>query len=135
MEGLLNTLSSILREYLGTRTDDFKKKVVIGLSLGFSRALAILLIGMLAVVLLSVLAFAFILLIGEAIGTFGGAAFIVAGVYLIALSVLIILRKRLFLKMFASLFAGMAEDVSPADEFKALAVIMIRQLQQHFADS
>ena len=135
MEGLLNILSSILREFLGTRTDDFKKRIVIGLSLGFSRALAILLMGMLAVVLLSVLAFALTLLIGEAIGTFTGAAFIVTGVYLVALVVLFILRKRLFVKMFARLFASMAEDISPGDDFKALALIMVRQLQEHFADS
>ena len=107
MEGLLSILSSILREYLGARTDDFKKRIVIGLSLGFSRALTILMMGMLAVVLLSVLAFAFTLLIGEAIGSFGAAAFIVAGVYLIALTVLFIFRKRLFLKMFARMFTAM----------------------------
>ena len=135
MEGLLNILSSILREFLGTRTDDFKKRIVIGLSLGFSRARAILLMGMLAVVLLSVLAFALTLLIGEAIGTFTGAAFIVTGVYLVALVVLFILRKRLFVKMFARLFASMSEDISPGDDFKALALIMVRQLQEHFADS
>ncbi len=135
MEGLLSILSSILREYMGTRTDDFKKRIVIGLSLGFSRTLAILLMSMLAVVLLGVLAFAFTLLIGEAIGSFSAAAFIVAGVYLIALTVLFILRKRLFLKMFARIFSGIAEDVSPADDFKALALIMVRQLHEHLADS
>ena len=135
MEGLLNILSSILREFLGARTDDFKQRIVIGLSFGFSRALAILIIGLLAVVVLSVLAFAFTLLIGEAIGTFGGAAFIVAGIYLVALVVLILLRKRLFLKMFARLFAGIAEDISPADDFKALALMMVRQLHEHLADS
>ena len=135
MEGLINILSSILREYLGTRTDDFKRRIVIGLSLGFSRTLAILLMGMLAVVLLSVLAFAFILLIGEAIGSFGAAAFIVAGIYTVALTVLFILRKRLFLKMFARIFSEIAEDVSPADDFKALALIMVRQIHEHLADS
>lgn len=135
MEGLLSILSSILREYMGTRTDDFKKRIIIGLSLGFSRTLAILLMSMLAVVLLGVLAFAFTLLIGEAIGSFSAAAFIVAGVYLIALTVLFILRKRLFLKMFARIFSGIAEDVSPADDFKALALIMVRQLHEHLADS
>lgn len=135
MEGLLSVLSSILRDYLGTRTDDFKKRIVIGLSLGFSRSLAILLIGMLAVVLLSVLAFAFTLLIGEAIGTFSGAAFIVAGVCLLALIVLFILRKRLFLKMFARIFSEIAEDMSPTDDLKALALTMVRHIHEHLADS
>ena len=135
MEGLLNILSSILREFLGTRTDDFKKRIVIGLSLGFSRALTILMMGMLAVVLLSVLAFAFTLLIGEAIGSFGAAAFIVAGVYLIALTVLFIFRKRLFLKMFARMFTAIAEETSPGDDFRALALIMVRQIHEHLAGS
>lgn len=135
MEGLLNILSSILREYLGTRTDDFKKKIVIGLSVGFSRTLAILVMGMLAVVLLSILAFAFTLLIGEAIGSFGGAAFIVAGLYFLAFMVLYLLRKRLFLKMFAKMFSGIAEDASPTDNFKALALIMVHQIHEHLADS
>ena len=135
MEGLLSDLSSILRDYLGTRTDDFKKRIVIGLSLGFSRTLAILLMGMLAVVLLSVLAFAFTLLIGEAIGTFSGAAFIVAGVCLLALIVLFILRKRLFLKMFARIFSEIAEDMSPTDDLKALALTMVRHIHEHLADS
>ena len=135
MEGLLSILSSILREYLGARTDDFKKRIVIGLSLGFSRALTILMMGMLAVVLLSVLAFAFTLLIGEAIGSFGAAAFIVAGVYLIALTVLFIFRKRLFLKMFARMFSAIAEETSPGDDFRALALIMVRQIHEHLAGS
>lgn len=135
MEGLLSILSSILREYLGARTDDFKKRIVIGLSLGFSRALTILMMGMLAVVLLSVLAFAFTLLIGEAIGSFGAAAFIVAGVYLIALTVLFIFRKRLFLKMFARMFTAIAEETSPGDDFRALALIMVRQIHEHLAGS
>ena len=135
MEGLLNTLSSILREYLGTRTDDFRNRIVIGLSIGFSRSLAIVLMGMLAVVLLAILAFAFILLVGEAIGSFGVAAFMVAGIYLIALLVMFFLRKRLFLRMFARMFADIAEETSPADDFKALALMMVRQLHEHFADS
>ena len=135
VEGLLNILSSILREYLGARTDDLKKRIVIGLSLGFSRALAIFLMGLLAAVFLLVLAFAFTLLIGEAIGSFAAAAFIVAGVFLVALTVLFIFRKRLFLKMFARIFSGIAEDVSPTDNFKALALIMVRQIHEHLAGS
>lgn len=135
MEGLLNILSSVLREYLGTRTDDFKKKVVIGLSIGFSRTLAILIMGMLAVVLLSVLAFAFTLVIGEAIGSFSAAAFIVAGAYFLVFAVLYILRKRLFLKMFARVFSGIADDASPTENFKALALIMVQQIHEHLADS
>ena len=134
MNGLLNTLSSVLGEYLGTRTDDFKKRVVAGLSLGFSRTLAILMMTLLGVVVLSVLAFAFIMLIGDAIGNMACAAFIVAGVFILALIVLFIFRKRLFLRMFARLFAGLAADMSPSDDFRSFALILVRHLRDHLSD-
>ncbi len=37
--------------------------------------------------------------------------------------------------MFARIFSGIAEDVSPADDFKVLALIMVRQIHEHLADS
>ena len=132
MNGLINTLSSILEEYLGTRTEYLKKRVVAGLSFGFSRTLAVLIMALLAVVVLSVLAFAFILLIGEAVGSFAAAAFIVAGVYLLAFIILFIFRKRLFLRMFARMFSELAEGVSPSDDFRSLALILVRHLRDHF---
>ena len=132
MNGLLKTLSSVLEEYLGTRTDYLKKRVVAGLSFGFSRTLAVLIMALFAVVVLSVLAFAFIMLIGEAMGSFAAAAFIVAGVYLLAFIILFIFRKRLFLKMFARMFSELAEGVSPSDDFRSLALILVRHLRDHF---
>ena len=45
-------------------------------------------------VVLGIFAFAFIVLIGEEIGSLSGAAFIVGGVYLIAVSVLILCMKE-----------------------------------------
>ena len=57
MNGLINTLSSILEEFLGTRTEDFKKRVVAGLSFGFSRTLAVLIMALLAVVVLFAILF------------------------------------------------------------------------------
>lgn len=133
MNGLLNTLSSVLGEYLGARTDDFKKRVVAGLSLGFGRTLAILVIVLLAVVALSVLAFAFIMLIAEATGSLTAAAFIVAGVYILALIILFIFRKRLFRRMFARLFAGIADEMTPEDDFRSLALILVRHLRDHLS--
>lgn len=134
MNSLLNTLSSVLGEYLGTRTDDFKKRVVAGLSLGFSRTLAIIIMALLAVVVLSVLAFAFIMLIGNAIGSLACAAFIVAGIYFLALVLLFIFRKRLFVRMFARMFSALAEDVSPSDDFRSFALILVRHLREQFSE-
>ena len=134
MNGLLKVLSSVLEEYLGARTDYLKKRVVAGLSFGFSRTLAVLIMALFAVVVLSVLAFAFIMLIGEAMGSFAAAAFIVAGVYLIAFIILFIFRKKLFLKMFARMFSELSDDLSPSDDFRSLALTLIRQLRNQLID-
>lgn len=127
---ILGLLSSAVGEYLSMRTDDFKKNIVTSLSVGFSRVLAVLVITLLLLIVLGVLAFAFIVLLGEAIGSMSGAAFIVGGVYLIALVVLIFLRKRLFLNMFTNLFTGIIEDESPADNWKPLVLMIIRNLRK-----
>ena len=127
---ILGLLSSAVGEYLSMRTDDFKKNIVTSLSVGFSRVLAVLVITMLLLIVLGVLAFAFIVLLGEAIGSMSGAAFIVGGVYLIALVVLIFLRKRLFLNMFTNLFTGIIEDESPADNWKPLVLMIVRNLRK-----
>ena len=127
---ILGLLSSAVGEYLSMRTDDFKKNIVTSLSVGFSRVLAVLVITLLLLIVLGVLAFAFIVLLGEAIGSMSGAAFIVGGVYLIALVVLIFLRKRLFLNMFTNLFTGIIEDESPADNWKPLVLMIVRNLRK-----
>ena len=60
-----------------------------------------------------------------------GAAFIVGGVYLIALVILILLRKRLFLNMFTSLFSGIIEEKSPSDGWKTLLLMIVRNLRSN----
>ncbi|MBR5862402.1 MAG: hypothetical protein IKZ08_03640 [Bacteroidales bacterium] len=134
MNGLIKILSSVLEEYLGTRTDNLKKRVVAGLSFGFSRTLAVLIMALLAVVVLSVLAFAFIMLIGEAMDSFAAAAFIVAGVYFLAFIVLFIFRKKLFLKMFAKMFSELSDSLSPSDDFRSLALTLIHQFRNQLID-
>ena len=126
---ILEILSSTIGEYLSMRTDDFKKNIVTSLSVGFSRVLAVLLITLVLLVVLGVFAFALIVLIGEAIGTLSGAAFIVAGVYLIAVIILILLRKRLFLNMFTNLFSGIIEAESPSDNLKTLLLMIVKNLR------
>ena len=130
----LNGLSSAIGEYLSLKTDDFKKNIVEGLSIGFSRVLSILVLMMLLLLVLGIFAFAFVVLIGEAIGSLSGAAFIVGGVYLIVFAVLFFLRKRLFLKMFTGLFTGILDSGTSSDKWKTLAHVAVRYLRGLIVD-
>ena len=126
---ILNSLSSAIREYLSMRTDDFRRNVIAGLSAGFSRVLAILVISLLLVIVLAVFAFGFIVVLGEAIGSLSGAAFIVGGVYLIVTAVLFFLRKRLFVNMFTNLFTGIMQPKPSDDNWKSILLILVRNLR------
>lgn len=130
----LNSLSSVIGEFLSLRTDDFKKNIISGLSIGFSRTLSILVMVMILLIVLAVFAFAFIMLLGDAIGSWSGAAFIVGGVYLSALVVLFCMRKKLFLNMFTNLFTGIMESTSPNDKWKSLSLVLIRYLRSRLEE-
>jgi hypothetical protein len=127
---ILGILTSVVGDYLSIRIDDFRKNIVTGLSVGFSRVLALLVIIFLLLIVLSVFAFGFIVLLGDEIGSMSGAAFIVGGVYLIAALVLILLRKRLFRNMFTNLFSGIIEKESPAIGWKTLLLMIVRNLRE-----
>lgn len=127
----LSGLSSILGEYLSMRRDDLRKSIIMGMSAGFSRVLAILIISLLIVIVLAVLAFAFIILIGDAIGSLSGAAFIVGGVYLAVAAVLFFLRKRLFVNMFTRLFSGIIQTNTPDDGWKSFLLIVVQNLRKN----
>ena len=126
---ILGILSSAVGEYLSMRTDDFKTNIVAGLSVGFSRVLAVLVITLLLLIVLGVFAFAFVVLLGEEIGSMSVAAFIVGGVYLIAVLILILLRKRLFVNMFTNLFSGIIDDGTPTDDWKPLLLKIVRNMR------
>ena len=126
---ILGILSSAVGEYLSARTDDFKKNIVTGLSVGFSRMLAVLVISFLLLIVLGIFAYAFILLLGEAVGSMTGAAFIVGGVYLLAVVILVLLRKKLFRRMFTNLFSEIIKEESPADSWKTLLLMIVRNLR------
>lgn len=130
-ENPLSGLSSILGEYLSMRRDDLRKSIIMGMSAGFSRVLAILIISLLMVIVLAVLAFAFIILIGDAIGSLSGAAFIVGGVYLAVAAVLFFLRKRLFVNMFTRLFSGIIQTNTPDDGWKSFLLIVVQNLRKN----
>ena len=128
---IFGILSSAVGEYLSARTDDFKKNIVTGLSVGFSRMLAVLVISFLLLIVLGIFAYAFILLLGEAVGSMTGAAFIVGGVYLMAVVILVLLRKKLFRRMFTNLFSGIIKEESPADSWKTLLLMIVRNLRSN----
>ena len=128
---ILGILSSAIGEYLNLRTDDFRKNIIESLSVGFSRVLAILVITMLSLIVLAVFAFAFIVLLGQAIGSLSGAAFIIGGLYLTGVVILFLLRKRLFLDMFTNLFTGIVGSHNPADSWKTQLLTVVKNLRNN----
>lgn len=108
--------------------------MISGLSIGFSRTLAILVMVMILLIVLAVFAFAFIVLLGDAIGSLSGAAFIVGGLYLIALAVLFCMRKTLFLNMFTNLFTGIVNSGSSDNKWKSLSLVLIRYLRSRLEE-
>ena len=129
---LLSSLSSVLGEYLNLKADDFRKKTVSGLAVGFGRALSIIILAMLLMIILFVLSFALIVIIGNAIGSWSGAAFIIGGVYMIAFAVLYFMRKKLFVGVFTNLFQGIMADTSQTNEWKPILMSIITYLRSVF---
>lgn len=95
-----------VKDYADARVEGLKLDTVKGLSEGTSALAAILLVIGVAAIFLLILSFAAVMLLGEAMGSYSVAAFIVAGVLGAALIVLILCRKRLFRNTFVSLFGG-----------------------------
>lgn len=94
------------------RTDNIKKKVIVSMSIGFSRLLSIIIITLILLLVIAIFSFAFITMLADATGSISIAALIVGSVYLVAVVVLIILRKSLFLKFFTSLFSGISNRMN-----------------------
>lgn len=126
---LLDILSSAAGEYLSLRTDDFRKRIVYGLSVGFSRILSVLVIVMLSVIVLAAFAFGFIVLLGNATGSWSTAAFIVGGIFMMGLLILFFLRKRLFVNMFSRIFAAVADSGRTESGLNSIALMLVRNLK------
>jgi len=92
------------RDFMEMKADEIKLKATESLSLVLSRFLGILVIMMILMIVLVTSAFGGVLLLGDVIGSYAAGAFIVAGLFLIALIILICFRKRLFLNSFITLF-------------------------------
>lgn len=91
--------------YVNAQIDNVKLRSVKGLSQGTSAVAGLLVIFIVAGALVTILSFATVLWIGELIGSITIAAFIMAGVLLIFLVALLLLRKHLFKSSFINMYA------------------------------
>lgn len=97
-------LISDAREYVDLKIDNLKLQAVEGLSLGAGRAVALMVIMMVLFIVIASFSFGCVCLLGELVGSWAMAAFIVGGVFLIVLVALFLLRRRMFVDMFVRLF-------------------------------
>jgi hypothetical protein len=97
---------SDIRNYLDLRLNELKLKTIDGLSIGVSRVLSMMLVIMLGAIVLAAFAFGTVLLLGDLIGSWAVAAFIIGGLFLIILALILIYWKRLFVNIFVKLFIG-----------------------------
>lgn len=94
------------KSYLDRQLEGFKLRIVKGLSEA-TRDLGVLLVVLtVAGIFLLTLSFAFVMWIGEMLGSYAAGAFIVAGVLFLLTVILILLRGRLFKNTFVSLYTG-----------------------------
>ncbi|MBR1959582.1 MAG: hypothetical protein IKA34_03315 [Bacteroidales bacterium] len=106
MEHQKETLESDIRKYMDLRLEGLKLKAVDGLAVGVSRVLSMMVIIMLGAIVLAAFAFGTVLLLGDLIGSWAAAAFIIGGVFLVALAVMLFFWRSLFLDIFVKLFIG-----------------------------
>lgn len=90
--------------YVNLQIDSVKLRSVKGLSQGTSAVAGLLVIFVIVGALVTTLSFAFVLLFGELIGSYALSAFIMAGVLLITLVLLVLLRKQLFKSSFINMY-------------------------------
>lgn len=90
--------------YVNAQIDNVKLRSVKGLSQGTSAVASLLLIFIIVGALVTTLSFTVVLWLGELMGSYALAAFIMSGVLVIALVVLILLRKKLFKSNFISMY-------------------------------
>lgn len=83
-------------EYVDLKVDALKLQTARGLSMTLSKFVYLILVLFVAFVILTSLAIAGILWIGELIGSYAGGALLVGGFFLAVLLVLYLLRNRLF---------------------------------------
>jgi len=116
MPNPLESLTSSVKDYVDLRLDDLKLRTAKGLSISLNQLLSmILVLFALSIVMLS-LAVGLILLIGKAVGSYVGGAFIVGGFFLLVAGVLFLLRNKLFINTFIQLFVKVFFEEEDTDE-------------------
>lgn len=106
MDPRRETLEDDIRKYLDIRLEELKLRTVDGLSAGVSRVLSMMVVLMLGAIVLAAFAFGTVLLLGDLIGSWAAAAFIIGGVFLIVLGVLLLFWRSLFVDIFVKIFIG-----------------------------
>jgi hypothetical protein len=113
----LQDLATDARAYVDLQVDDLKLKVTKGLSLSLAQVLSMLLVVISLSGVLLALGAGCVLLLGKWIGSYAGAAFIMAGVFALATLTLFLNRKKMFVNGFVKLFAGILfEPEAPEEE-------------------
>lgn len=104
------------KRYVEVQLDSVKLRSIKGLSQGFSTVASLLLIFILGSVFTLALSFALVMWLGELLGSYVVAAFIVSGVLLVALVACILLRDRLFKNTFVGAFRDVLDPDQPLKE-------------------
>ena len=113
----LQDLATDAKAYVDLQVDDLKLKVTKGLSLSLAQVLSMLLVVISLSGVLLALGAGCVLLLGKWIGSYAGAAFIMAGVFALATLTLFLNRKKMFVNGFVKLFAGILfEQEDPEEE-------------------
>lgn len=92
--------------YINAQFDDLKLRSIKGLSEGTSALAGLLLIFIMIGALVTAISFAFVLWIGELLNSYALGALIMAGILLLILVVLFLLRKSLFKDNFVTMYTN-----------------------------
>lgn len=105
----LGVLAQETKDFLNHAVDEAKLKVTKGLSTALAQVLAWLFIICILAIVLGLLAFALLQWLNILVGAPWGTL-IVAGVFILALVILLLCRKKLFRNMFVKLFIDVFYD-------------------------
>ena len=105
----LGVLTQETKDFLNLAVDEAKLKVTKGLSTALAQVLAWLFIICILAIVLGLLAFALLQWLNILVGAPWGTL-IVAGVFILALVILLLCRKKLFRNMFVKLFIDVFYD-------------------------
>jgi hypothetical protein len=100
----IEDLGQRAKDYADLQITDVKLRTVKGLSTALGKLVYIQVLVLVMAVFLIALAVGLVFLLGDLVGSTTVAAFIVVGIFLIALIVLLLLRKKLFRNTFVPLF-------------------------------